>query len=104
MADKRITDFATLAEAQDDDLLLVASEDETYNIKVKTLKEAVQGDADRAEAAAQDAKKSAKAVKIASATPGSLVIRPSHSGNSGAKNPEPVCSFPTHSTVSVWVW
>ncbi len=59
MADKRIPDFATLAEAQDDDLLLVASEDETYNIKVKTFKEAVQGNADRAEAAAQDAKKSA---------------------------------------------
>lgn len=38
MADKRITDFATLAEAQDDDLLLVASEDETYNITVKTFK------------------------------------------------------------------
>lgn len=59
MADKRITDFATLAEAQDDDLLLVASEDETYNIKVKTFKEAVQGNAERAEAAATAAKESA---------------------------------------------
>ena len=38
MADKIITDFPTLAEAQDDDLLLVASEDETDNIKVKTYK------------------------------------------------------------------
>lgn len=67
MADKRITDFATLAEAQDDDLLLVASEDETYNIKVKTFKEAVQGDADRAEAAAQAAKESAKEAATVSA-------------------------------------
>lgn len=30
MADKRIADFATLEEAQDDDLLLVSSEGETY--------------------------------------------------------------------------
>lgn len=59
MADKRITDFATLEEAQDDDLLLVASEDETYNMKVKTFKEAVQGNAERAEAAAKAAKESA---------------------------------------------
>ena len=67
MADKRITDFATLAEAQDDDLLLVASEDETYNIKVKTFKEAVQGDADRAEAAAQEAKEAAVAATTVAA-------------------------------------
>lgn len=32
MADKRIADFATLEEAQDDDLLLVSSEGETYDI------------------------------------------------------------------------
>ena len=60
MADKRITDFATLTEAQDDDLLLVASEDETYNIKVGTIKEAVKGNADRAEAAAKAAQASAE--------------------------------------------
>lgn len=60
MADKRITDFATLTEAQDDDLLLVASEDETYNIKVGTIKEAVQGNANRAEAAAKAAQTSAE--------------------------------------------
>lgn len=59
MADKRITDFATLEEAQDDDLLLVASEDETYNMRFKTFKDAVQGDADRAAASAEDAAKSA---------------------------------------------
>lgn len=41
MADKRIQDFATLAEAADDDLILVSSSGETYNIKVSTLKTAV---------------------------------------------------------------
>ena len=60
MADKRIADFATLEEAQDDDLLLVSSEGETYNMKFGTFKEAVQGDADRAAAAAEAAKAAAK--------------------------------------------
>lgn len=41
MADKRIQDFATLEEAADDDLILVSSSGETYNIKVSTLKAAV---------------------------------------------------------------
>lgn len=41
MADKRIQDFATLAEAADDDLILVSSSGETYNITVSTLKAAV---------------------------------------------------------------
>lgn len=41
MADKRIQDFATLAEAADNDLILVSSSGETYNIKVSTLKAAV---------------------------------------------------------------
>ena len=41
MADNRIQDFATLAEAADDDLILVSSSGETYNIKVSTLKAAV---------------------------------------------------------------
>ena len=41
MADKRIQDFATLAEAADDDLILVSSSGETYNVKVSTLKAAV---------------------------------------------------------------
>lgn len=41
MADKRIQDFATLAEAADDDLILVSSSGETYNIKISTLKAAV---------------------------------------------------------------
>ena len=60
MADKRITDFATAEEAQDNDLLLISSDDETYNIKVKTIKEAVQGDADRAAAAAEAAQEAAE--------------------------------------------
>lgn len=60
MADKRIADFATLEEAQDDDLLLVSSEGETYNMKFGTFKTAVQGDADRAAAAAEAAKAAAQ--------------------------------------------
>lgn len=38
MADKRITDFPTLPSAQDNDLLLIGSEQETYNIKMLTLR------------------------------------------------------------------
>lgn len=41
MADKRISDFATLNEAKDNDLLLVSSQDETYNMKVLTFKNVV---------------------------------------------------------------
>lgn len=41
MADKRISDFATLNEAQDNDLLLVSSQNETYNIKVGTFRDRV---------------------------------------------------------------
>ena len=52
MADKRIVDFATLEEAQDDDLLLVSSENETYNMKIKTFKDAVAGSAAAAAASA----------------------------------------------------
>ena len=37
MAEKRIQDFATATEALDDDLLLISSDGETYNMKVKTL-------------------------------------------------------------------
>lgn len=62
MAEKRIQDFATATEALDDDLLLISSDGETYNMKVKTLKDAVQGDADRAEAAAKEAAATAKQV------------------------------------------
>ena len=44
MADKRISDFSTLNEAQDNDLLLVSSQEETYNIKALTFKRAVADD------------------------------------------------------------
>ena len=42
MADKRIADFATLEEAQDDDLLLISSEDEAYNMKFSVLRAYLQ--------------------------------------------------------------
>lgn len=74
MADKRIVDFATLEEAKDDDLLLVSSEDETYNMKMKTFKDAVQGDADRAEAAAHVAEQEAADAKAAAESAVSLAI------------------------------
>lgn len=41
MADKRIGDFDTLNEAQDNDLLLVSSQEETYNMKVGTFRDRV---------------------------------------------------------------
>ena len=63
MPDRRIEDFATLSEAKDDDLLLVSSEGETFNMKFGTFKEAVQGDADRAAASAAAAEASAKAAE-----------------------------------------
>ena len=63
MADKRIEDFAQLAEANDDDLLLVSSESETYTIKVGTLKKAVQGAAEAAAASAAAAEAAAKQAK-----------------------------------------
>ena len=44
MADKRISDFSTLNEAQDNDLLLVSSQEETYNMKVLTFKRSVADD------------------------------------------------------------
>ena len=73
MADRRIEDFATLADAKDGDLLLVSSNAETYNIKVKTIKEAVQSAADLAAHYAEEAAESVKeaipitSVKIAHA-------------------------------------
>lgn len=56
MADKKIQDFVVLEDAQNDDLILVSSQDTTYTMKVKALKDAVEGMAQRAETAAQDAK------------------------------------------------
>lgn len=55
MADKRISDFPTVTEAKDDDLLLIDSEQETYNIKMLTIREAalamVQDEVDRVDQA-----------------------------------------------------
>ena len=72
MADRRIADFATAEEAQDNDLLLISSDEETYNIKVKTIKDAVKGDADRAEAAAQAAQTAAETANTNAAQAASL--------------------------------
>lgn len=41
MADKRISDFSTLNEAKDNDLLLVSSGEDTYNMRVGTFRESV---------------------------------------------------------------
>lgn len=42
MAERRIQDFAVAADAQDEDLLLVSSNGETYTVTVKTLKDSLQ--------------------------------------------------------------
>ena len=61
MVERRIQDFATVDTAYDDDLLLIApaAEDansrETYNVTVKTLELAIQGDAHQAVEDAQNA-------------------------------------------------
>lgn len=55
MADRKIIDFTILEEANDDDLLLIASESVTYAIKVKTLKDAVEELAQQAKTAALEA-------------------------------------------------
>ena len=60
MPDRRIEDFATLPEANREDLLLVCSESETYNVKFGTIMDAVQEDSAGALAAAKAAQKSAE--------------------------------------------
>ena len=65
MADKRISDFPTLEDAQDDDLLLVSSSEESYSMKVKTLKEATKKVAADAVTAANNAQAQASAAKAA---------------------------------------
>ena len=65
MADKRISDFPTLEDAQDDDLLLVSSKEESYSMKVKTLKEATKKVAADAVTAANNAQAQASAAKAA---------------------------------------
>ena len=44
MADKKISDFATLTDVQSNDLLLVSSVNETYNAKVETFMESIKED------------------------------------------------------------
>lgn len=65
MADKRISDFPTLEDAQDDDLLLVSSKEESYSMKVKALKEATKKVAADAVTAANNAQAQASAAKAA---------------------------------------
>ena len=65
MANKRISDFPTLEEALDDDLILVSSTQETYNMKVKTLKDATQKVAADAVIQAQNAQTQAAAASVA---------------------------------------
>lgn len=48
MADRRISDFPTLPEADNDDLILVSSQNDTYTMKVETLKKATQKVAEEA--------------------------------------------------------
>lgn len=60
MPDRRIEDFATLPEANSEDLLLVCSENETYNIKFGTLQGAVRADSEGALAAAKAAQEHAE--------------------------------------------
>lgn len=71
MADKKISDFATVESVNDDDLFLVSSENETYNMKFKTVKDAFGNaaeSANKAAAAASTAASSAnKAAKSAQA-------------------------------------
>ncbi len=61
MADKKISDFPTLADAQDEDLVLVSSQSQTYNMKVKTLKDATSELAREASEQAASAVKQARA-------------------------------------------
>lgn len=63
MANKRISDFPTLLDANDDDLLLVSSKNDTYmNMKVGVLKEAAKKDAkDAIERAEKNSESNAQA-------------------------------------------
>ncbi len=54
MADKRIEDFPTLSEAKDDDLILISSKENSYNMKVSTLMAAARKAAVAAAGGLQD--------------------------------------------------
>ena len=87
MADKKISDFATLADAKDDDLILVSSNNETYNMKVKTLKDATQKVAVDAVAAAEAAK---TAATNANSSANSAIINASNAMEDAAETREMV--------------
>lgn len=70
MADKRISDFPTLPQAQDDDLILVSSAEDTYNMKVSTLKAAVAEVAAEAAQTAESAASQAKEAQTAAESAG----------------------------------
>ena len=59
--DRRIDEFATLEELQDDDLLLASSEQDTYNVKASSLKQYVSSEATEAKTAAEAARAAAEA-------------------------------------------
>ena len=65
MADKRIQDFPTLSEAQDTDLILVGTQNDTYNMTVGTLKKASTAAADAAKAASEASRDAAEAAQEA---------------------------------------
>lgn len=58
--DRRIDEFATLEELQDDDLLLASSEQDTYNVKASSLKQYVSSEATEAKTAAEAARAAAE--------------------------------------------
>lgn len=70
--DRRIDEFATLEDLQDDDLMLVSSDTDTYNIKASTLKKYVSAESTAAKNAAESAQVSAESAaekaKIATET------------------------------------
>lgn len=57
---RRIDDFGILADAMDDDLVLVSSANQTYTMRVKTLKDAVKAESTAAVTAATEAVTQAK--------------------------------------------
>lgn len=74
MADKRTGDFAVLETASEEDLILVTSQGETYNLPVSVLKQLVSGIASAAAQSAANAVEAAEAAK--SAAQASLARQP----------------------------
>lgn len=74
MADKRTVDFAVLQSASDEDLILITSQGETYNLPVSVLHALVAGSAEAAEQAAAEA--AAAAEEALAAAEASLARQP----------------------------